>query len=173
MSNWFYEQWSKIVLWTPKEAGMLSFYIDPDNTSEMMVENGEETIVKLDLLIRRIERAIEADLIPVHKDKIRPLDFVNWAEIEKIELPEEMLAAVKLLGSNNMEISTQKPLITKERESLYKIIRGVIRAKYNYDPLSPTASKSLIHIVHSIQSNEEIHGDTIEAWISRAFGTRK
>ena len=88
-------------------------------------------------------------------------------------MPEKLQSAVmqgfeKCKDEKSISLQTDKPLMTKERESLYKLIIGMAVAGYKYDP---TAARN--DAVGDIYNDLEELGvavdqDTIRKWLREA-----
>ena len=147
--------WSKIPRWTLEEATALSFGKAPEfvNSDKVEAYHGQSSFAddyskRLSLLLR----AQEAEELPV---SISPAEFISWAEQTGIALPEDLVDAVRAsagriedrrsLAAERDELREEvkrlkgeavreKPLSTRERETLLKIILGIARGGYGYNP---------------------------------------
>jgi hypothetical protein len=120
-----FDHWSKMPRWTLDEATALSFGKAPEfvNWDKVKVYLGQSFFAdgygkRRSLLLRAQEAA---DL----KDPILPAEFIRWAARTGIVLPPELIGAAAV---------REKPLSTRERETLLKIILGMAMKGYGYNP---------------------------------------
>jgi hypothetical protein len=120
-----FDHWSKMPRWTLDEAVALSFRKAPEfvNWDKVKVYLGQSSFAdgygkRRSLLLRAQEAG---DL----KDPILPVEFIRWAARTGIVLPHELIGAAAV---------REKPLSTRERETLLKIILGMAIKGYSYNP---------------------------------------
>lgn len=165
----FYIEWAKIGLWSFSEAAILALGGDPhDQHAEYFYPNISD---QFPILKTRIERAVKLKKLKSSGAYVFPRDFINWAEIEKIDLPKLLIESVKELTTNPNELSADKPLSTKEENSLLKIIAALVYSKFNYSPTSANADHIIREVLKSVaESKISISTDTAEKWIKTAVG---
>ena len=187
-----FDHWSKMARWTLDEATALSFRKAPEFVTwdKVKVYLGQSSFADgygkcRSLLLR----AQEAKGLPV---LISPAEFISWAEQTSIALPQELVDAVRAsagriedrrsLAAERDELREEvkrlkgeavreKPLSTRERETLLKIILGMAIEQYGFNP---TAGRS--PIPKQIADDLAILGipvsdDTVRQKLNDAFDT--
>ena len=157
-----FDHWSKMARWTLEEATALSFGKAPEFVNwDKLKANHEQSSLADDYSKRRnlLLRAQEAEKLPV---SISPTEFIGWAEQTGIALPQDLVDAVRAtvgriedrrsLAAERDELreeverlkeeaAKEKPLSTRERDTLLKIILGMAIKGYGYNPTEGRSDK--------------------------------
>ena len=155
-----FDHWSKMPRWTLDEATALSFRKAPEFVTwdKVKVYLGQSSFAddygkRRSLLLRAQEAG---DL----KDPILPEEFIRWAARTGIVLPQELIDAAAV---------REKPLSTRERETLLKIIIGLAITGYGFNP-----TKGRSGTPQDIANDLEVLGigvsvDTVRKKLDEAF----
>jgi hypothetical protein len=150
-----FEYWSKMPRWTLDEATTLSLgkapmVVDWENVKAYLGRSPfAEEYSRLRSLLHRANAA--GDL----HDPTSPAEFIRWAERTGIDLPRQLLDAVRAAAGRiedwrsltverdelrervsrlQQEAAKEKPLSTRERQTLLKIVLGQAIKGYAYKP---------------------------------------
>ena len=150
-----YSYWSRVAHLTPEEAAALAFGFDPRIVHWNNLEGRDHPFVKIFAdRVRVIRRAQEiGELL----ERIRPVEFIEWAKKKGIDFPSEFESAVQLRGNGfrdwqadyaqlveerdalaaevqrlREKTSLSKPLLQSEREAMLKIIAAMAVKGYSY-----------------------------------------
>lgn len=179
-----FAHWSKMPIWTPDEATALSLGKAPEVVNWETIKPHvlelpfADRYSKRRALLLRAAGAGELREIP-------PGTFVAWSERRGVDVPPELKNAVRAaqqgiedwdslraerddLKSKLANVERDKPPSTRERGTLYKMIIGMAKRKYRYDP---NAGKQ--HAARSIMADLEQCGlsvthDTILKYLREA-----
>ena len=182
-----YAFWSKAAFWTDEEATALMIGRNPDVVTEDFVLHTKDkcaTAESYKSLRMLTKRAFGLQGYRTAK----PSRFIAWARDTKINIPEELLEAVQpelpsaqeLLVENRQlreklsELESRttpaagKPLHTRERESLLKIVLAVAKKKYHFDPAKAknAAASNIANTVHEI--GFRMDEDTVRKFLNEA-----
>ena len=134
----------------------------PSRTPNRSIINSDEGMKKIREYLFDANKLNEIKIYERSGSKVKPNDFMNWAESLNISFPN-------LITSNIKQQETKiRDLSTKERNTLYKIILGMAVKGYGYDP---EASKS--HAPKEIeddlaQLNINLTAETIRRYLKEA-----
>jgi hypothetical protein len=143
-----FDHWSKMARWTTDEATALSLGKAPEVVNWDKLEHISRSPFA-DQYAKRRNLVLRAELEGELEARILPAKFVTWAEQRRVTLPPELKKAVRAVDQNLedwdrlrtkcQELKTklakleqEKPLNTRERNTLYKIIIGMAIKKYSY-----------------------------------------
>jgi hypothetical protein len=187
-----FDHWSKMARWTAEEATALSFGKAPEFVNwDKLKANHEQSSFADDYSKRRdlLLRAQEADELPV---LISPAEFIGWAEQTGVALPQDFVDAVwastgriedrrSLIAERDElreevkrlkeEAARNKPLSTRERETLLKIILGMAIKGYSYKPAAGRSNtpKEIADDLADLQIS--VSDDTVRQKLKDAFDT--
>jgi len=144
-----FEHWGKMATWTLPQAHGLCFGIAP-------IEANHDQHGKLINLMAKSKQPYQQEMFKVWSliqnaydsytlhDTVKPIKFIQWADIHGVSIPEELRNSVEDIEQKRQEThekihqktetSGKKLLHTTERETLLKIIAGLAIAAYRYDP---------------------------------------
>lgn len=192
-----YDHWCNMARWEWKDAAALSVGLEPRNLSDEIVDAKEFSPAlrtKYRNRLHLVENHVQAGRIDHYS---APSEFLSWAKSNGVSYPKELeetveasggliadwrLQCEKLVAENAAlklqieNLSNAKPvslasecLRSGERSSLLKMVRGMAREKYAYDPSSKRSNAAL-----QIKSDVEKQGlkideDTVRKWLKKAF----
>ena len=156
-----YGYWAKMPYWTPAEAAALALGLCPEAMKRIDHAQAEATppVVLEYLRLRKLvwrSRKLE-ELRSIH-GYIDPHGYLRWSERHGVGVPSELASAVRASRESDAAASEAsakqltslpkpseaKPLMTRERDTLLKLIAGMALAGYGYDPKaakSPTVKE--------------------------------
>jgi hypothetical protein len=151
-----FDYWSRMPHWTLDEALALSFGKAPEVVSWKVVQPHIQVSQFARNYARRRELAVRALQWKQLSDPVIPGIFITWAKRTQIEFPSELEAAVaangqviedwkslydKLCAAIEEAATKQraipaeaKPLSTRERDSLLKLVIGMAVKGYSFQP---------------------------------------
>ena len=141
--------WAKMPSWTADEAAALTLGLSPQLVRKYP-DVHHPIIDRFHRFTNMIARACAANDLANSEYGITPDDYLAWATRYGFDVPAELAAEVTSAQATTPKRTKDKPLGTRERDTLLKMILGMAVAGYGYDPL---ASKS--------STVKEIHDDLI------------
>lgn len=168
------KRWAQAGLWTSKEAVFLTLGYYHCDFREAISEGAEPD--DFEFLGKRIQTAIDLKklkpLSTKEGEKLYPTEYVAWAQSEGIDIPAELVEAVEAYGlsPSPKDILTERPLGTKEKNSILKVLHGIIKANYKIDVSSASAPNEITKIVKDVLKSEDINEDTVRKWVGLALG---
>lgn len=130
-----YKYWAKMAHWSAEEAIALSLDVDPTimnttNIPERIMILIAKEYREVKELVNRAVRAYKLHTL------IRPEKYLEWAKFHDVNIPERLESLIPLSTTTQKlaQKSEEKPLGTRERDTLLKIIIGMAIDKYHYDP---------------------------------------
>ena len=184
--------WSKIPRWTLEEATALSFGKAPEfvNSDRVEVYQGQSSFAddyskrRSPCFARRRPRSCRI--------LVSPAEFIAWAEQTGVALPQEMVDAVRAsagriedrrsLAAERDELREEvkrlkgeavreKPLSTRERETLLKIILGMAIKGYVYNPAAGRSNTPKEIADDLATLGISVSDDTVRQKLKDAFDT--
>lgn len=188
--------WGRLARWELEEAAALSLGKDPSTLPLESLKAGNETGDFADQFVKRCREIQRANEMGALSYPFKPRDVVEWADRlgipfsaplvnEVIEFAPEHVnwkaefetlkpkydqleGEIERIQSEPNEPTREKPLRTRERETVLKLIIGMATEQYGYDP---SASRS--ETVKNIVSDLELHGlsldaETVRKWLREA-----
>ncbi len=190
-ANANFAHWSKVDLWTLDEATALSLGKAPEVVGYgSLVNRGLEDRSPFTraYMNRRhlLTRAKEAGTLEF---PVLPAAYVSWAEQRGVALPEDLISAVASAGYRieerntllaerdsllevvqrlQMEAAKEKPLNPKERNSLQRMVLGMAKVNYGYDPTKERNS-AVTRIARDLEGVElDVGDDTVRRRLKEA-----
>ena len=190
------EFWSRAELWTLGEAAALINGRNPAVITEDAIEDNHSEIkivVALKETLVLLERARLAGILYRTNS---PKALISWLELKHIKIPQklkdlallrsatpftvaaengrlkEKLAALEAkpasIETADDSIKVEKPIGTRERESLLKLILGMAIIGYSYDPKS-AKSREISEIASDLQiAGLALDPDTVRKYLDEA-----
>lgn len=167
-----FNHWSKMALWSLKEAKLITMGLDPAynyKPPRSFDQKASPLMGRYDKLSELIERAYKAKEL---KNPLCPVEYYAWAKRHDIDLPpileKLLIPRSKDKGLEEPQQTKESKLDPRERETLLKLIIGMAIDFYGYDP---KASKSPIpKELEGILDRQglPISDDTIRKWLKEA-----
>ena len=169
-----FDYWGKMPYWEIDEALYLTFGIcpesdyDPPKIYDKEKSPVSKKVRKLGKILRRARKVKELT------DPVKPSTYVEWLKKYQIDVPKQL----QHLAVNTNDGTTtkteenitplEKPLHTKEKETLLKMIAGMAVDAYGYDPSAKRSPipKEIADILteHGISLDQ----DTVRKWLKEA-----
>lgn len=137
ISDW--TDWAKMPIWTPDEAAALLLTVSPRAVVRHL-RLSHPVVQRFKIIRESIHRACAAGEIACGDHGIVPADLLKWAKQYEIEIPPELTAEITRVQSLAAKRPKDKPLISRERDTLLKIILGMAIGGYGYDPIASKSS---------------------------------
>ncbi len=163
-----YAYWKKMAYWDINEAIYLTFNICPEsdyNPPKEYSKKHSPTSQQVQKLGNIARRAIKSKELT---DPVKPSDYIQWLRHIKVDIPEQLNELLVQKKTNTVKTDIEKPLHTKEKETLLKMIAGMAVDGYGYDP---AAKKSPIPSEISSGLAEQgisLDTDTVRKWLKEA-----
>ncbi len=185
--------WSKLPSWKLDEAVALSFGKSPEIVNWSSVQENVQISPFARKYSQRRDIVLRGEQLAELSNPVGPNDFLLWAEHYEIECPQKLVELVKKREPNledwktkyeklNAEFSDlkkerdqlreevtkwKKSENTKVKNSLYKMILGMAKGAYTYQP--GKRSSIVKEIVDDLLRNGiEIHEDTVRSRLNEA-----
>jgi len=191
-----FDFWSRAEYWSIAEATALVNLRNPAVVTKQLIQNdrsGTAISVALKQTWDLLERA---RMMGTLYDSNRPVDVIQWARLKQIEMPVELVALTLERGKTVFDVTAEvrrlteklvalekkdaavtleavpsqreKPIGTRERESLLKLFIGLALTCYGHEPQAANSIK-----VSEIKSDLELRGisfdeDTIRKYLNEA-----
>ena len=155
-----YEYWVKLATWEIYQATALLLGRRPDDIDITAIENHSHDCIfakKYVNLFRLIENWHWKPELPRTSG---PREFLAWAKKFQVSVPEGLSSAFEEVHTlENMERDVElndlparsKSAATKERNSILKLVLGIAKAQYGYDP-NPARSSTTTQICEDLDS---------------------
>jgi len=122
--------WAKMDFWTLEEATCLSIGFKPESMPEK--PNFMSPYEAIDFYHKRNELFNRAGFNSAEsRDRIKPLEFVEWTLKNKIEIPKELELAIIGKGEVNRP-AMLRTVDARKYDSALKVILGLIANEYGY-----------------------------------------
>ena len=188
--------WGRAEVWTAAEAAALINGRNPSIVTEDRIED-DRTDSKISNTLRKIlvlfERARQAGSLNRSNS---PKKLIDWLELKHIDMPERlkeltlqfsetpytMSAENRRLKERIAELETnpiaveslitekspEKPLGSRERESLLKLVLGMAVDGYGYDPKATKSIQVKAIADHLLTRGLSINEDTVRKYLNEA-----
>ncbi len=185
-----FNHWSEAHTWTFDEAVALSFGKDPTVVSSCTLEDYLDDSPFAQDYAKRLDLALRAEPSKIHRasEPTSPTDFLEWAKMAGIDMPQDLLAEIEVRGIplvdwksrcaaaetafQRLEGETRKIFNDKisptGRRSLLRLFAGMVYAKYNYNPNSGEPSPATKILGHLNLAGIEIDESTVRDWLAEA-----
>lgn len=141
--------WAKMPSWTADEAAALTLGLSPQSVHRHP-DVHHPLIDRFHRVRKMISRACAANDIANSEHGIVPDDYLTWATRYGFDVPAELTAEVMRAQPLASKRPKDKPLGSRERDTLLKMILGLAMSGHAYDP---AATKSTT--VNEISSDLE------------------
>lgn len=169
--------WAASRTWTLDQAALLSSGLDPRFAPKSGIEPHLDHVPQWDKVRRTYLLLRKARLPSGVTSVVGPVEFIEWADITGVAVPQELRVAVNEyevtwnanFGGRGREERKRRPE-TEEREknTLLKLVAGMAIRGYKFDP---KASRSSVprEIADDVRSlGLEINDDTVRKWLHQA-----
>ena len=168
-------EWAQLARWRPDEAIALSLNRNPDIVTARLIDQGNVRASQFGQKYSKRERLVYRAVAGFELyDPMRPVDFLEWADRLKVEVPHAMRRAItELYGSTEGAPAERlepvsEDLKTSERGSLLKIILGMAIEQYGFDP-EAKKSETVAQIMADLVENRiSVSDDTIRKYLKEA-----
>lgn len=178
-----YEFWCRMATWTLEEAVALSFGKEPEAVTWDAVSRADPPLPFGERFCQIHKLAHRAASAGVLSDPSSPVEFIDWATINRIPFSENLAVMVaghlaeKAKRKAALERQKKPPVALdsavnpKSVTTLLKLVGGLVTAIYKFDP---AAKKS--DVPRQIQSDLDLVGvsldlDTIRKWAKESVRT--
>lgn len=187
-----FAHWSKMVRWTLDEATALSLGKAPKMVSWESIKPYLQQSLFADEYSKRRELLLRASEHEALENPVLPAELIGWAQRIDITLPQELIDAVRATGSRiedwqkltaerdalreqmkqlEENAAKERPLSTRERETLLKIILGMAMEQYSYNP-DRSRNEAPTQIADDLDSHGiQVTNDTVRTWLRTAADT--
>lgn len=191
-ANVDFVHWSKAAHWTLDEAIALSFGKEPEEVNWKKIEPLKNKTLFAKNYAKRRDLALRAACWKRFDGVLPPLDFLNWANELKIELPAKMIEEVSKIGGSSVDwhkmylakkaecdsLQTkvnektepkQKKESTRKTENLLQVLAGVAIYAYGYKPEleKSTAPKEISDALSAL--GKKIDQKTVRTWLKEGI----
>lgn len=167
-----YDYWSKMARWKPDEAIALTVNLDPSvmnmkGLPSHILDYLSKQVMEITEIVGRAVAAYELN------SPMKPEKYLEWAKRRRIDFPEQLATLILSRDIAPKPLAKplanqEKPLGTRERETLLKIILSMALDKYKYDPDAAKCG-GVTRIVNSIRlAGFDISDDTVRAKLLEA-----
>lgn len=141
-----YSYWSAVAYLTPEEAAALGFGFDPRVVQWNDLRGRDHPFVKTFAdQARIIRRAQEAGELP---KRIRPVEFIEWANAQGMDLPSDFASAVARHGRSPRDWRAEHAQLVKERDALAaEVDRLQDSQKTSSRPLLQSEREAMLKII--------------------------
>jgi hypothetical protein len=138
-----YGHWSKAAYWTLEEGIALLLGRAPEVVTWDVVKEFVDSSPFAAGYQRLRDLVLRAHGVGQLNDRIDPADFLDWAKRTEVEYPRELeehlrrrpdVATNTVRAEGRPEAADEKPLSTRERDTLLKLVIGMAVKKYKFDP---------------------------------------
>lgn len=145
--NW--TDWAKMPSWTAEEAAALTLGLCP----QADIQEWHPPVRRFATIREMIRRACASGDINCDEHGIAPTDYLKWANQYELAMPAELAAEVARIQALVQKRPKDRPLGTRERDTLLKIILGIAVGGYGYDP-----KQAKSQTITEIHSDFALHG---------------
>lgn len=152
--------WLRADGWSAPETAALMVGVQP-NWSATPERYGEHEPVQRQYrqVLSYLLRAVQAGAL---KEPISPSAAIAWAKAKDIPIPPEL--------NLHQEAKAPRDLSSRERQSLLKMILGMAKAKYRYDPAARASETHQAIADDLAKQGLAIDVDTVRKWLKTAAG---
>jgi hypothetical protein len=182
-----FEYWAKQPTWAFREAAALFIGLNPEwaiTKEGAIYRDADRYRRELAALIDMVYRAVS--ILEVHRSA-RPSQWIEWAKSRGVPHPPELASLVaqwnqavdprdeeiqqlrKELGDLQAKLSaSDKPVSTRQRESMLKLILGMAIGGYRYDPAA-RRNESVSEIAGDLaECGLPLNVDTVREYLQEA-----
>lgn len=161
------EHWSRMAYWTLEEGIALSYGYDPNLVNPEWFAAQPHSFG--DEYRRQVELAARAMAKGLLEEHSQPLAFIAWAKTIGIPFCPKLEESVRKKNRTVAGSAEQnRPLGTKEQQTLLKLVLGLAVDGYGYRP-KDSRSKVIPEIKRNLESvGVKLDEDTIRKWLREA-----